>query len=113
MAQERETKTAAVIGELREVARKGTRELLRRLEEEPDKIQTRDLTVLTGVAIDKIAKWERWEDGDHVEPRGESVADLLARLTASGNTVTVGVRVEPLTPADQLIDVTLPKTPPL
>jgi hypothetical protein len=51
VAQERETKTSSLIAALREVAGKGTRELLRRLDQEPESIQTRDLTVLTGVAL--------------------------------------------------------------
>lgn len=104
VAQEREAKTAAVIAELRQVAGKGTRELLRRLDQDPDSIQTRDLTVLTGVALDKIAKWERWEDGDQGEGHREQMAELLTRLTAAGNTVTLAV--QPPEPLARAIDVT-------
>ncbi len=101
---EREVRTAAVIGELRSVAAKGTRELLRRLDQEPESIQTRDLTVLTGVALDKIAKWEKWDgDGDR-EDRRDRLAEFMERLSQMGNTVTLAV--QPRDPAAGAIDVT-------
>ena len=51
VAEEREWRTAELIESMRQVAGRGAQELLRRLDEEPDSIQTRDLTVLTGVAL--------------------------------------------------------------
>ncbi len=92
--------SAEVVAELREVAGRGARELLHRLKTEPDSIQTRDLTVLTGVAIDKVAKWERWGEGSQ-EESGAGLGALLDRLATTGGTVSVTV-----SPREAAIDVT-------
>ena len=82
-AEQREWRTAELIESMRQVAGKGALELLRRLEEEPESIATRDLTVGVGIALDKIAKHERWEEEDSRQ-RGVTpqVADLLNALDA-------------------------------
>ena len=110
VVQEREWTTAELIESMRQVAGRGAEELLRRLEEEPESIATRDLSVLTGVALDKIAKHERWDEEDSWE-RGvpDHVAKLLDALGTRGATakvevaarVTVGSDDTPHTRSDQ------------
>jgi hypothetical protein len=108
VAHEAEIKTELVIGELRKVAGKGARELLRRLDEEPESIQTRDLTVMVEVSLDKLKAWENWGDEDAGPDRGAKMFELLERLTSGGNRVEL--KVEPLPdPAgrdSRVIDVT-------
>ena len=103
--QEREVRSTALMAELRQVAGKGARELLRRLDQEPESIPVRDLTVLTGVALDKLAKWEGWSgEGDREEERQQGLAKILERLSQAGNTVTLGI--QPRDPVAGAIDVT-------
>ena len=89
-----------LVRELREVAGRGAQELVRRLVEDAQGIQTRDLTVLTGVAVDKLAKWESWGEQERdANPSG--LGALLERLGASGGTVSVSIQ-----PNEPAIDVT-------
>jgi hypothetical protein len=73
------------------VANLGAKELRRRLKTDPDSIQTRDLTVLTGVAIDKVAKRERWGDEDDEDEgrRSRQFALLMERLAAISRKLVV------------------------
>src|SRR5262245_61399732 len=95
VAEEREWRTADLIESMRQVAGKGAQELLRRLEEEPESIATRDLTVGIGIALDKIAKWEEEDDGARGVP--DHLAKLLDALGTRGAKLEVAaqVRVEP------------------
>lgn len=95
VAQEREMRTADLIESMRQVAGKGTRELLRRLDEEPESIATRDLTVGVGIALDKIAKYERWEDGSNwgSQEHQSGLAEILDALGERGRTVEIAARV--------------------
>jgi len=91
------------------VAGKGARELLRRLIEEPELIQTRDLTVLTGVALDKLAKWERWDGDGEDEDRQKRLSQMLDRLSQFSGKVTL--EVQRSDPVERAIDLT-PTDPP-
>jgi hypothetical protein len=114
VAREEEIKTEVLIAGFRRTGLKSVRELLRRLDEEPEKIQTRDLTVLAGVSADKIRAWEgNWDHEDAGPDRGAKMFELLERLTAGGNRVELKVepapdpagcdsRVTDLTPAGRL-----------
>ncbi len=61
----------------RRVARLTNEELERRLVEAPEDVSTRDLVVANGVAIDKIAKAERWSQ-EHSE--GGSFSEVLQQM---------------------------------
>ena len=96
-----------IISSARRVANLSGEELEHRLVENPGKFSDRDLVVANGVAIDKIAKRERW---DKEEPKANSLAafDAIAeKLAKTGGRLTVTVAVEQPEPA---IDVT-PQTP--
>ena len=62
-AEAEEIETRALIAGLKRLARLASGELERRLKAKPGEIQTRDLTVLAGVAIDKIRDFEDWRSG--------------------------------------------------
>jgi hypothetical protein len=104
VAREEEIKTELLIAGFRQTGIKSVRELLRRLDEEPEKIQTRDLTVLAGVSADKLRAWESWGDEDAGPDRGAKMFELLERLTAGGNRVEL--KVEPAPDESPVIDVT-------
>jgi hypothetical protein len=95
VAREEEATTERVIADLRKVAGKGARELLRRLDEAPDEIATRDLTVLVGVSLDKLKAWENWGDEDAGPDRAAKMFELLERLTSGGNRVELKVEPAP------------------
>jgi hypothetical protein len=79
---------------MRQFAGKGIRELLRRLNEEPESIATRDLTVGVGIALDKIAKWEEEGGGEQGVPA--HVAELPTALGTRAGTrakIEVAARV--------------------
>ena len=68
------------------------------------------MTVASGVMIDKITKREAWgkepERRDNLAAFDEFAKKLQARLAESGGKLTVAVKVEPLEPVNDAIDVT-------
>ena len=67
-----EIETPALIAGLKRLANLASHELGRRLEIKPSEIQTRDPTVLAGVAVDKIRDFEDWRAGN--DPGASNVA---------------------------------------
>ena len=75
-AQTEEIETRALIAGLKRLASLASQELERRLETEPSEIQTRDLTVLAGVAVDKIRDFEDWRSGSDSDASNVAVRAL-------------------------------------
>jgi hypothetical protein len=83
--------TERLVASYKELARLSNEELERRLVEEPETISTRDLAILSGIAADKAAKYERW--GQHAEPSGPNLlAELLDRYRVSAAIVVEPVK---------------------
>jgi hypothetical protein len=73
------------VAEWREVAGLGAQELRRRLEQEPAAVASRDLSVLAGIATDKVAKFEGWgSSGAAGDATVDKIGVALARLAESG-----------------------------
>ena len=83
----------------------GNAEIERRLTEAPEAISDRDLVVMTGVAADKLSRYESWGRSDRVDPAefGNRLAETLDRITTNGR---VTVTLEPAKLGDDAIDVT-------
>jgi hypothetical protein len=82
-----ETHTVQLVATYRRIADLANAELERRLVESPEEIATRDLTVVSGVAADKIAKLEGSEPGRDAD----LVGALLARLQTVNASITLEV----------------------
>ncbi len=96
--------TGRLIGGCRRVARLSNDELEERLVNDPGEVSTRDLIVANGVALDKLAKKERW--GSELE--GATSLDILERLAervAKGE-LELELKVSRPDEADRAIDVT-------
>jgi hypothetical protein len=105
VAEEAEAKTAATIAVVGKVAKLGAEEMLRRLQAEPGEIQTRDLVTVTGVAIDKLAKWEKWGETQPDPGAGVRILDRMEAAIASGVSLALTITRRPeLEP--RVIDVT-------
>jgi hypothetical protein len=94
VAREREYRTAELIDRMRQVSGEASRELLRRLREDPEAISDRDLTVMNGVALDKLAKAERWGEPDDGGSRSQDVVAKLAAMLRGGGKVTASLHLE-------------------
>ncbi len=92
----------------RRVARLTNEELERRLVEAPEDVSTRDLVVANGVAIDKIAKAERWnQEHNDVGSFSEALQQMWQEFKKSGMKLEMVVSPHPdKDPAAKAIDVT-------
>ncbi len=102
--------TGRLIGGVRRIARLSNDELEKRLIEQPESITSRDLVIANGVALDKLAKRERWGQEPDEGKSYASALDKLAEAIAKSG-VRLELKVEPLpAPGDpcNTIDVTPP-----
>lgn len=95
VAEEAEARTAATMAVVGKVAKLGAEKMLRRLQAEPGEIPTRELTVLTGVAIDKLAKWERWGETPADPGAGARILDRIEAAVASGASLALTISRRP------------------
>ena len=84
----------------RRVATLATDLLEERLLEKPDEVSSRDLTVASGVAIDKVSAAEGWGKGEEAPSQGPDVglAALAEAIVAKGGKLELHVTVS--TPDD-------------
>ncbi len=97
--------TGRLIGGCRRIARLSNDELEERLLNDPAEISTRDLVIANGVALDKLAKRERWGQ----EPKeGAGALDVLERLAdrVVRGDLELELRVSRPDAAERAIDVT-------
>jgi hypothetical protein len=102
-----DTKTRAIIDKHRDVATLSGEELRRRIADDPDAVTTRDLTVINGVATDKVLAYEKnaKDDGGGYISALESVAK---RVADSGVSLELKVTLRPSEEEDmegEVIDV--------
>jgi len=79
--------------------------LEQRMTDDPDDVSTRDLTVIGGVAIDKIANAEGWgriQQGD--VNYGSALESVAARIIEGGGTIELTIK--PRDPDAEAIDIT-------
>jgi hypothetical protein len=76
------------------IARLSNQEIERRLEEAPADIPTKDLAVISGIASDKIARYEQWGSNDDDGTGFDRFAELAERVMAGGG-ATLTVKLEP------------------
>lgn len=103
-----EVHTRELVSQCKRVAHLSGSELERRLVENPDSIGAKDLSVISGIALDKIAKFEGWGHSRALE-FGAAVVDRLSQLEGKLN-ITVERAPSPGGAAPPTIDVTPGKT---
>ena len=97
-------KKSRILAGSQNVALLANEELERRLTEKPDEISDRDLTVMGGVAQDKIAAAER-KSGE--EPSTGGLGELVKKLLDAGASLEIQVKTpDPMLEAREEIDVT-------
>jgi hypothetical protein len=94
VAEEAEVRTAATLAVLGKFARLGA-EMLGGLEAAPGDIPRRELTVMTGVAIDKLARWERWGETPPDPGGGGRILDRIQAMIASGASLELTISRRP------------------
>ncbi len=100
------TKTKFIIDKHAAVASLSGAELERRLLEAPDDVTTRDLTVINGVATDKILAYEKNAKNDGADYMS-ALEQVAAKVAASGASLELKVTVKPaVEDIGTLIDVT-------
>ena len=100
------SQTDRLIMDYRQVAHEANSELLKRLDEAPEKIPTRELTVMSGVSADKIRDYERWSKrGDQDGGGFASALAELAQKVAAGE-IDLKLEVVQGSPDRKAIDVT-------
>ncbi len=99
-----DTKTRAIIDKHRDVAKLSGDEMERRLMDAPRDVTTRDLTVINGVATDKVLAYEKQnrDDGGGYVSALEAV---VKRVAESGVSMELKVTVKPPAEDDSVIDV--------
>ncbi len=92
-AETKEIETKTLIAGLERLARLASGELERRLKAKPGEIQTRDVTVLPGVAVDEIRGFEDWrgEKGPGAANVGAQALEALFRASKAGTPLHVTV----------------------
>ena len=100
------SKTDRLIRDFRQISHEANSELLRRLHEDPEKIPTRELTVMSGVSADKIRDYERWSKAGDRD--GGGLASALARIAkqVADGEIDLKLELAPGCPARNAIDVT-------
>jgi hypothetical protein len=63
-----------------------------RMVEKPDDISTRDLSIASGIAQDKLAKYERWGQDQESEDFGEAVGRIAERIVKAGGRLSARLR---------------------
>jgi hypothetical protein len=76
-----EVHTTRLVEGYKRIADLSNQELERRLAESPEEISTKDLAVVSGIALDKVANYEGWRHRNH-DPAGLASAaiDRLSQL---------------------------------
>ncbi len=82
----------ALVNQFRRTAYKSLDMIEDRITDDPDSVSTRDLTIIAGVAADKIAKKERWGDRVPEENLGDCLIEIAERIVAGGG--KVGLTIE-------------------
>jgi hypothetical protein len=90
--------TKQLVAQCKSLADLSGAELERRLVEAPESIGTKDLGVIQGIALDKVANYEGWRTRNH-DP-GALAAQAVDRLAALEGKLTLSVTVE-RTPAPE------------
>ena len=74
----------------------GVPQPVRRLLEEPEAISDRDLTVMNGVALDKLAKYENWTERDEWNSPGhqDAVRQIAEMLSDGDGKLRPAVRLD-------------------
>jgi hypothetical protein len=82
--------TKELVEDYKRIAKLSNNELERRLVEEPEGIQTRDLTILSGVSADKAARYENWGHQEAWDPSQltSSLGQLMDKLASANLKLT-------------------------
>jgi hypothetical protein len=89
-----DAKKDRIINGARRVAQLAQDELEDRLSEKPDDIGARDLAIIAGIAIDKVARAEKWDAGNDGPTTLADMLNSLADFLPPGEKINLKLEVE-------------------
>jgi len=104
-----EVHTKQLVAQCQRLADLSSSELERRLVEDPGSIGTKDLSVINGIALDKVANYEGWRHRNH--DAASLASQAVDRLAALEGKLTMSVVVERTPPVEREVTGTLSQAP--
>ena len=92
----------ALVNQFRRTAYKSLDMIEDRITDDPDSVSTRDLTIIAGVATDKIAKKERWGQPEPDDSLGNCLLEIAEKIIPSPGRLGIHITAEPGEPSDPI-----------